>query len=116
MIKCNEIIAGMPFTIIVEFVYLDGVTPFPLIGYKLHAEVRKDKVRGDLIKRWEEADGVFVRDDLAGKITLTMPPEDTREFKFATGYTDIFLTRDDSDDLWLRSDTVELLLNRGVTE
>jgi|GEM_PF-1339812 len=109
----QEIIkAGEPLTINFPF-YLNGYE-FPIDGYELLIQLRKESSDGPVIQSWVDGDVDVTRIDAGGKISLKLTPEFTNSLKFKTAYMDCWIQKQSIAD-GIRSDVIEFTLERGVS-
>jgi hypothetical protein len=107
------ITCGEPF--VIEFKFEENDTPFPIGNLSAKIQLRTDRSRGAILKTWLDGALEIVRDDGAGKLTLTIPPSTTDSFSFKVGFIDCLLW-DASDVEGIRSDALQVTLKRGVTD
>ena len=107
----DVIVSGEPY--IVAFVFkIDESTPLDISDFTALIELRKLSKNGELVDSWADGDVELSRDDLAGTVALTLPPEYTRALRLPPTYLDCLITSVDSG---VRSPAIKLTLDLGVT-
>lgn len=105
--------AGEAFA--VDFEFVENEVAFPITNYVAKIQLRAISPRGEVVQTWLDSSSAITRNNLAGKLTLNLLPAFTSTVDFKVGYLDCLLERADGSD-GIRSETIELMVKRGVTD
>lgn len=109
MIK-SGMIGGQPY--IVDFwITGDDNSPLDLTGYSPHIQLRECLPAGPIIQTWETGASEILIE--TGHVQLTIPGSVTNTYDFPIAFMDLLLT---SANDGMRSDTIQIALNEGVTK
>ena len=114
-----DMISGEDFELRFEF-FTEGATSSPnddvvkdITGYTARAEMRLSSTGGKVLTTWIDGSPNMTRNDPAGTIVLTIPHDVTPPYDFSVAYIDILLSGPNDG---VRSDAIEVTLDRGVTK
>lgn len=103
-------VSGEPFDI--EFEIIENDLPKDITGFPAKIELRKNSRGGDLITEWIDSSPEVTREDATGKVKLKITAPNTLEYDFNFAFLDLLLLK---DEVGIRSDTMKITLDRGVT-
>ncbi len=106
------VVCGEPLEI--EFEIIENESPFNITSYEARIQLRKDKLRGEVLATFVDGDSSIIRNNAGGKVVLKVSPTVTNSFTFKVAFMDLWLHNTVSGD-GIRSDPVQLNLKRGVT-
>lgn len=106
----GQMVAGKHFSMTFEIVEDD--LPYDITGLDAFIEIRTAAMAGVLLDAFTDASAELTRNDAAGTVTLSIPPDQTRAYTFSKAYIDVLLI---GDSIGIRSGVTEIELYRGVT-